>query len=49
MHKLEMGEMVFAASDLFNDELAEDGSSLIPDVEPNALIGVRRGNVSAKC
>ena len=38
MHKLEMGEMVFAASDLFNDELAEDDSSLIPDVEPNALI-----------
>jgi nitrogen fixation protein NifZ len=38
MSKFEMGEMVFAASDLFNDELAEDGASLIPDLEPNALI-----------
>ncbi len=38
MHKLQMGEMVFAASDLFNDELAEDGSSLIPEIAPNALI-----------
>jgi len=44
MNKFEMGEMVFAATDLYNDELAEDGASLIPDVEPNALIapaGVR--------
>jgi len=38
MVKFDMGEMVFAATDLFNDELAEDGSSLIPDMEPNALI-----------
>lgn len=38
MEKFDMGEMVFAATDLYNDELAEDGSSLIPDVEPNALI-----------
>lgn len=38
MHKYDMGEMVFATADLFNDELAEDGSSLIPDVAPNALI-----------
>lgn len=38
MQKYDMGEMVFAATDLFNDELAEDGTSLIPDVAPNALI-----------
>jgi nitrogen fixation protein NifZ len=38
MDKFSMGEMVFAAADLYNDELAEDGGSLIPDVEPNALI-----------
>jgi nitrogen fixation protein NifZ len=38
MNKFDMGEMVFAATDLYNDELAEDGSSLIPEVEPNALI-----------
>lgn len=38
MDKFDMGEMVFAATDLYNDELAEDGASLIPEVEPNALI-----------
>ncbi len=38
MDKFDMGEMVFASTDLFNDELAEDGSSLIPEIEPNALI-----------
>lgn len=38
MQKFDMGEMVFAATDLFNDELAEDGSSLIPEVAPNALL-----------
>ena len=38
MQKYDMGEMVFATTDLFNDELAEDGGSLIPEVEPNALI-----------
>lgn len=38
MQKFDMGDMVFAATDLFNDELAEDGASLIPDIEPNALI-----------
>lgn len=38
MNKYDMGDMVFAASDLYNDELAEDGSSLLPDTEPNALI-----------
>lgn len=38
MHKYDMGEMVFATADLFNDELAADGTSLIPEVEPNALI-----------
>jgi nitrogen fixation protein NifZ len=38
MDRFDMGEMVFAATDLYNDELAEDGASLIPDIEPNALI-----------
>ena len=38
MDKFEMGDMVFAAADLFNDELSEDGASLIPDIAPNALI-----------
>lgn len=38
MDRFSMGEMVFAATDLYNDELAEDGSSLIPEVAPNALI-----------
>ncbi len=38
MNKFDMGEMVFAATDLYNDELAEDGASLIPDIQPNALI-----------
>lgn len=38
MNKFDMGEMVFATEDIFNDELAEDGSSLIPDLEPHALI-----------
>lgn len=38
MQKYDMGEMVFAATDLYNDELAADGGSLIPDLAPNALI-----------
>lgn len=38
MDKFDMGEMVFATTDLYNDDLAEDGASLIPDVEPNALL-----------
>lgn len=38
MDKFDMGEMVFAATDLYNDELAEDRASLIPDMAPNALI-----------
>lgn len=38
MSKFEMGDMVFAATDLFNDELAADGTSLIPDTAPNALL-----------
>jgi nitrogen fixation protein NifZ len=38
MDKFEMGEMVFATIDLYNDDLTEDGASMIPDVEPNALL-----------
>jgi nitrogen fixation protein NifZ len=32
------GDMVFAAVDLFNEEVAEDGSSLMPEAEPGALL-----------
>jgi nitrogen fixation protein NifZ len=32
------GDMVFAAADLYNDELAEDGSSLMPEAAPGALL-----------
>jgi nitrogen fixation protein NifZ len=32
------GDMVFAAVDLFNDEVAEDGSSMMPEAEPGALL-----------
>ncbi len=38
MDKFDMGDMVFAATDLYNDELAGDGTSLLPDIEPNVLI-----------
>lgn len=32
------GDLVFAAADLFNDELAEDGTSLMPEAAPHALL-----------
>jgi nitrogen fixation protein NifZ len=32
------GDMVFAAVDLCNDELADDGSSLMPEAAPHALL-----------
>jgi nitrogen fixation protein NifZ len=38
MSQFEMGDMVFAAQDLFNEPLAETGESGIPGVEPGALL-----------
>jgi nitrogen fixation protein NifZ len=38
MNKYDMGDMVFAATDLYNDELTEDGASMLPDIAPHALI-----------
>jgi nitrogen fixation protein NifZ len=32
------GDMVFAATDLFNDEASEDGSSAMPEAAPGALL-----------
>jgi nitrogen fixation protein NifZ len=33
-----MGDMVFAAQDLYNEALEETGESAIPGVEPEALL-----------
>ncbi|MGC2165195.1 MAG: nitrogen fixation protein NifZ [Gallionella sp.] len=44
MSKFSMGDMVFAAQDLFNEPLEETGESGIPGVEPGVLLasaGVR--------
>jgi nitrogen fixation protein NifZ len=38
MNKYDMGDMVFAATDLYNDELTEDGASMLPDIAPHALL-----------
>lgn len=38
MSKYQMGDMVLAAQELFNDELDENGASLLPGIEPNALL-----------
>lgn len=38
MSRYDMGDMVFAATDLYNDELTEDGRSYLPDTEPHALL-----------
>lgn len=44
MTQFAMGDMVFAADDLFNEPIDETGESAIPGVEPGALLagkGVR--------
>lgn len=44
MSKFSMGDMVFAAQDLYNEPLEETGESGIPGVEPGTLLagaGVR--------
>jgi len=38
MSRFEMGDMVFAAQNLFNEALPETGESSIPGVEPDALL-----------
>lgn len=38
MSRFQMGDMVFAAQDLYNEPLEETGESGIPGVEPEALL-----------
>jgi nitrogen fixation protein NifZ len=38
MATYQMGDLVLAALDLFNDELTEEGESMLPDIAPNALL-----------
>ncbi len=38
MSRFQMGDMVFAAQDLFNEPLDETGESGIPGIEPDALL-----------
>jgi nitrogen fixation protein NifZ len=38
MSKFQMGDMVFAAQDLFNEALEESGESAIPGIAPDALL-----------
>ncbi len=38
MNKFQMGDMVFAAQDLYNEALEEAGESAIPGVAPEALL-----------
>lgn len=38
MSKFQMGDMVFAAVDLYNEAVEETGESGIPGIEPEALL-----------
>ena len=38
MSRFQMGDMVFAAQDLYNESMEETGESSIPGVEPDALL-----------
>lgn len=38
MSKFQMGDMVFAAQDLYNEPLEETGESAIPGVAPGVLL-----------
>ena len=38
MGRFQMGDMVFAAQDLYNESMEETGESSIPGVEPDALL-----------
>ena len=37
-HEYFRGDMVFAACDLYNDDVDEEGNSLVPEAEPGALL-----------
>jgi nitrogen fixation protein NifZ len=41
MSQFEIGDMVFAAQDLFNEPLEETGESGIPGIEPTALLAAK--------
>ncbi|MCK9200284.1 MAG: nitrogen fixation protein NifZ [Gallionella sp.] len=38
MSRFQMGDMVYAAQDLYNEALEETGESAIPGAEPDALL-----------
>lgn len=38
MSKFQMGDMVYAAQDLYNEALEETGESAIPGMKPDALL-----------
>ena len=38
MSRFQMGDMVYAAQDLYNEALEETGESSIPGMEPDALL-----------
>lgn len=38
MSRFQMGDMVYAAADLYNEPLEETGESGIPGIEPGALL-----------
>lgn len=40
MSRFEMGDLVYAAHNLYNDPVAETGASAIPGAEPDALLAV---------
>ena len=40
MSRFQMGDMVFAAQDLYNEALEESGESAIPGLAPEALLAV---------
>ncbi len=41
MSKFQMGDMVFAAYDLFNEPIEETGESGIPDAAPDELLAAK--------
>lgn len=38
MSRFQMGDMVYAAQDLYNEALEESGESAVPGAEPDALL-----------
>ncbi|MBI5917961.1 MAG: nitrogen fixation protein NifZ [Nitrosomonadales bacterium] len=41
MSRFQMGDMVFAAVDLYNEALDEGGASAIPDLAPDELLAAQ--------